>query len=362
MNKLYHVFNAKKITNLRFNNQILELFSELNINKFEANLKRKDFPITLSILENISKRSSIRASNLLEGIANTYDTFSEITFIKDYECKYDNEKEILGYKNAYEYVFSNYKNLSLNEELLKTLHSILFEFVYCDEKGLYRSKNKIVKFQNRNMFSKVLYETQFCDYKLIESSLKDLFEIYKNLFNNKKINNLILIPCFISDFLNISPFFRGNGRISRLLILYLLLKFDYDVVKYVSFDKSIELNQEIYFKGLKKSAIKWDKSLNSYNSFIYAFLYVLNESYKEFLKQISVKESGKFNFKNKVNELIKRNYYPITKNEIAFMLPDVNLKTIESSLYDLLKEKKIKKIGTFKDAKYITNFQNNTKK
>ena len=76
--------------------------------------------------------------------------------------------------------------------------------------------------------------------------------------------------------------------------------------------------------------------------------FLLNIAHK-----VAIKESLKYTNKNKVLELIKRNYYPISKSEIQFMLPNVNISTIESSLYELCKEHKIIKYGTTKDAKYL---------
>ena len=44
---------------------------------------------------------------------------------------------------------------------------------------------------------------------------------YKDACNNANINQLLLIPCVILDFLCIHPFRDGNGRMSRLLTLLL---------------------------------------------------------------------------------------------------------------------------------------------
>lgn len=351
MVKNYHLFDYKKFNNLKFNFNILDLYTTLNKNILLVSLKMKDFPLTLSILENIAKRASLRTSNLLDGVVNTYDTFSSIYFDKNYPFKYDNEFEILGYKEAYEYILENFQEINLDVNFIKKLHNLVFAHLNIKGIGEFRKTNKLKVILNKNMYSKTIYKNKFLDYKLIEEALNNLCKS----FNDSKVNldKLLLIPIFINDFLNISPFNEGNGRISRLLIFYLLLKNNYEVVKYISFDKSIELNQEIFFNGLKRSSIKWDKSLNSPYPVIYSFLYVLNESYKQLLKEFNIKESLKYTNKNKVLELIKRNYYPISKSEIQFMLPNVNISTIESSLYELCKEHKIIKYGTTKDAKYL---------
>lgn len=45
---------------------------------------------------------------------------------------------------------------------------------------------------------------------------------------------------------------------------------------------------------------------------------------------------------------------PISKQDIAEKVPDISINTIELVLSKMLKEKKIEKIGTYKDARYVT--------
>ena len=46
---------------------------------------------------------------------------------------------------------------------------------------------------------------------------------------------------------------------------------------------------------------------------------------------------------------------PVSKQDIIAKVPDISVKTVELVLSKLMKEKKIKKIGTFKDARYMRN-------
>ncbi len=68
-----------------------------------------------------------------------------------------------------------------------------------------------------------------------EAAMEQLELAYLAAGSDSNINQLLLIPCVILDFLCIHPFQDGNGRMSRLLSLLLLYKSGYDVGKYVSF-------------------------------------------------------------------------------------------------------------------------------
>lgn len=59
-------------------------------------------------------------------------------------------------------------------------------------------------------------------------AMEQLELAYLDARNDANINQLLLIPCVILDFLCIHPFRDGNGRMSRLLSLLLLYKNGFD--------------------------------------------------------------------------------------------------------------------------------------
>ena len=70
---------------------------------------------------------------------------------------------------------------------------------------------------------------------------------------------MLVIPVFILDFLCIHPFNDGIGRMSRLLTLLLLYQNGYHVGKYISIEKEIERNKDLYYDALQASDVDWQK-------------------------------------------------------------------------------------------------------
>ena len=89
---------------------------------------------------------------------------------------------------------------------------------------------------------------------------------YLDARSDANINQLLLIPCVILDFLCIHPFRDGNGRMSRLLSLLLLYKNGFDAGKYVSFEEQINNYKAYYYEALRQSSVggKREKTPISY--------------------------------------------------------------------------------------------------
>ena len=72
----------------------------------------------------------------------------------------------------------------------------------------------------------------------------------------------------------------------------------------------------------------------------------------ESFTDISLKKAKK---SERVESILLGAIVPISKQDIAEKVPDISVKTIELVLSKMLKENKIKKIGTYKDARYMRN-------
>lgn len=155
------------------------------------------------------------------------------------------------------------------------------------------------------------------------------------------------------DFLSIHPFSDGNGRVSRLLTLLLLYKEGYDIGKYISFENQINKNKVNYYDTLERSQNQWYNSNNTYYPFIEFTFQILYQCYKEINRRFIKTKSGKAKKNERIEAVVLDSIVPISKIEIRKLLPDVSVTTIEAVLAKLLKENKIYKIGTYKDAKYI---------
>jgi Fic family protein len=183
--------------------------------------------------------------------------------------------------------------------------------------------------------------------------MEQLFLAYLDARSNYGINQLLLIPCVVLDFLCIHPFADGNGRISRLLSLLMLYKNGFDAGKYISFEEQINLNKANYYAALKGSSTDWHSGGNSYFPFVENFVTTLLCCYKELDKRFAVVNSGKVTKRSRIEATVLNSMLPISKREICYILPDVSPTTVEAVLSDMQKAGIVEKIGAARNTKYI---------
>ena len=167
------------------------------------------------------------------------------------------------------------------------------------------------------------------------------------------INQLLLIPCVIFDFLCIHPFRDGNGRMSRLLSLLLLYKNGFDAGKYMSFEEQINHYKAYYYEALRQSSAGWETNENSYFPFIENFLSMLYMCYKELDERFAVVHGKKITKKTRVEATVLNSLTPLSKADICKILPDVSPTTVEAVLGEMVKTGSVKRIGAGRATRYI---------
>ncbi|MEJ6950358.1 Fic family protein [Natronospora cellulosivora (SeqCode)] len=184
------------------------------------------------------------------------------------------------------------------------------------------------------------------------SYMLELCDFLSEEMKEEKIEPLILIGSFILDFLCVHPFNDGNGRMSRLLTLLLLYKYDYIVGRYISLEKIIEESKSSYYETLNKSSIGWHTG--NHNVFIWLdyFLGTLLAAYKEFEERVGLIKNSRGNKSFSVEQAIKSVLGTFTKEDIRNACPDVSESTINRVFSKLKDEEVIEVLGKGRNAKW----------
>lgn len=319
-------------------------------NNKSNNLKSKN-PDYFNVLHEKAIIESTVSSSRIEGIETSVKRQKEL-LIENKKPLNHNEEELSGYKDAIVFISEHYDEIEINEKTIKHLHNLLMYYT-TNQKGEYKKTDNEITIRYEDGSSKTLFET--VSYKDTKKHMSDLIHAYKDACKDDEINKMLLIPCFIIDFLAIHPFTDGNGRISRLLTLLLLYKEGYDVGKYISYEKMIEEYKWNYYEEINKSQVDWHNNKNDYSYYIVFHFQMLYRCYKEINQRIDdlYINDKKISKKERIKNVIAESVIPISKADIQDKLNDISITTIEKELSDLLKENKIKKIGDRKYAKYI---------
>ncbi|MDR1194951.1 MAG: Fic family protein [Endomicrobium sp.] len=349
-------FDYSFLKNSLFPANLINITSNITELKSLERVRKKDFQKIFTKLESMAKVQSVKGSNAIEGIVTSDKRIEEIVNNSSAPLNH-NEEEIAGYRDALNIIHNNFQNIDIIQSDILNLHSILLSYTTYDGRGKYKTSNNIISEIDKDGNRKVrFYPTPANETK---QAMEQMILAFIDARNDSSINQLLLIPCFILDFLCIHPFSDGNGRMSRLLSLLLLFKNGFDAGRYISFEEQINKNKSAYYDALKQSSLNWHEGKNDYVPFIENFIFTLFVCYKELDKRFTLINEKHLSKRERVEATVLNTLAPIGKKEINYILPDVSARTIEVVLSQMLKQNKIKKIGTFKDAKYMKVKTNN---
>ncbi len=318
--------------------------------KAGAKIRQDEYEKIFTELEKIAIVQSVKSSNAIEGIITSDERIKEIVNQNSKPLNH-NEKEIAGYRDVLNEIHLHYEDIEFNEDTILKLHEIMMSYTGVEDAGKYKVNQNYVIEEDTQGNRKIRFKP--LEPKETPIAMEQLVLAYNDACNNININQLLLIPCVILDFLCIHPFRDGNGRMSRLLTLLLLYKSGFNVGKYISFEEQINNSKGNYYEALRLSSINWIENEQSYVPFIENFLLTLYMCYKELDKRFSVVNSNKITKKARIEATVLNNLTPISKAEICKILPDVSPTTVEVVLGTMVKNNAIKIIGSGRNTKYM---------
>jgi len=314
----------------------------------ESRLK-ENYPDVFTRLESIAKVQSVKGSNAIEGIVTSDQRVNEIVNQNSAPLNH-NEAEIAGYRDALNLIHENHDSLDIRERDILHLHEIMLSYTPVSG-GAYKQNDNVIMEVDAAGRRRVRFSPTPAGETA--AAMEQLVLAFMDARSSYSVNQLLLIPCFILDFLCIHPFADGNGRMSRLLSLLLLYKNDYNAGKYISFEEQINKGKWDYYDSLRLSSDGWHENTNRYFPFIENFVATLLYCYKELDKRFAAVHAKKVNKRGRVEATVLNSLLPISKQEICYVLPDVSPTTVEAVLAAMVRNGIVDKVGSGKNTKYI---------
>lgn len=344
------IFDYSFLNNGLLPSNLLNLTMNIAELKTMAGMRKAEYAQVFTELEAVAKIQSIKSSNEIEGIITSDERIAEIVNQNSAPLNH-NEAEIAGYRDALNEIHLGHEHIDFCEKDILHLHEILMSFTGNSFGGQYKTDDNVILEIDVNGRRKVRFRPVAA--RETSDAMEQLVLAYMDARDDANVNQLLLIPCVILDFLCIHPFRDGNGRMSRLLSILLLYKNGFDAGKYVSFEEQINRYKAYYYDALEKSSTGWETNENTYFPFVENFLSTLYLCYKELDKRFAVVNGKKITKKARVEATVLNSLTPMAKAEICRILPDVSPTTVEAVLGAMVRNGSIKRIGSGRMSRYI---------
>ena len=315
--------------------------------------KGKTLPVNgakkLDVLKAMARRSGSVMSNQ---IGNVYisDERESAIFTKNAQPQSLQEFMVTGYRNALDLIDEVYKYQTLDRSFVSTLHYYIYKDYNPDFGGRYKDSINYIQESMPDGSFKTIFVSAAPEEVVV--LLDNLIYQFNMCAADEECNKLILIAAFMLDFMCIHPYNHGNGRVSRLLLHFLLKKYGYDVDDYYAIAYLMRQHLGEYIDAFKASSEGWHDNENDYEAFVSFVLKRILEAYRKVDYMLEV-NSLDVPAKEKVYKVVIDSATPISKTVVLRVLYALGKVTVEKALNQLVDEGRIQLITKGRYSKYF---------
>lgn len=314
-----------------------------------AGALRERGPETLSTLREIARVQSVESSNAIEGIVAPNERIRELVTRKA-QPENRPEEEITGYRAVLDTINSSAAGMPFTPSLVEQLHRDLYQYTSTPAGRFKNVENSI-----QEMGADGVRVVRFQTVSALDTpaAMEELHERFSAASESGKHHPLLLVGCYVFDFLAIHPFRDGNGRISRLLTLLALYQAGYEIGRYVSLERLIEQTRDTYYDALQAAGHGWHEDEHDIGPWLRYLLGILTAAYKELTGASSATASGRGAKREAVARFIRDSSAgEFTVADVRRAVPTASDSYIDKTLARLRDEDLIEPIGTGRKARW----------
>ena len=345
-------FDYLKLTQMTWDTEIVNLIARIHECKGRQDLYVRQKPAELERLTEIARIQSTEASNKIEGIVTTSTRMKQLFEDKTTPRSRD-EQEIMGYRDVLNTIHESHDYIPIRSSYILQLHRDLMRRAGLSFGGHFKNVQNYIN-ETKPDGTVITRFTPVAPFET-PTAVEALCEAYSQAAASEAVEPLLLIPCFIVDFLCIHPFNDGNGRMSRLLTLLLLYKNGFSVGKYISIEKQIEKTKDRYYDVLESADSGWHEEINDPTPFIRYMLAVILACYTEFEDRVGMMadEGLTSSAYDIVRSWVLSKVGRFTGSEAVYGCPSISRSSVLSALKKLTEEGAIERKGTGRNTFYI---------
>jgi Fic family protein len=322
--------------------------------KGRADLYRQQNPSGLETLRQVALIQSAEASNAIENIYAPLPRIEELVAEKT-TPQNRSEQEIAGYRDVLAIIHANGATIPFEPRYVMQLHDNMHRYVGVRDAGKWKTLDNTVEQELPDGTKAVRFVPVVA--LLTPQTMDDLHTAFGRALSEGIYSPLLLAAAYVLDFTVIHPFRDGNGRMSRLISLWLLYIAGHDVGRYISLEKLIDNSKETYYDALRSSTRGWHEGTHDLAPWTSYFLGILLAAYKEFEGRTGVlagRGSKRKLIETFIDSLMVDEFTIAHVREAA---PGISDGYINRVLGDLKNQGRIESLGTGRSARWrrLTN-------
>jgi Fic family protein len=263
-------------------------FSAIELGRGREEAFRRQHPEALKTLVEISRIQSTEASNAIENVTAPRRRIAALVADKTTPAN-RSEGEIAGYRAVLDLIHSSAASIPFRASVVEQLHRDLYQFTGVPA-GRWKTVENSITQTNPDGTETVRFKTV----SALETpaAMEELHE----RFDRARADGyppMLLVGCYVFDFLAIHPFRDGNGRMARLLTLLALYHAGHEVGRYVSLERLVAETKETYYDALDAAGRGWHEDQHDVHPWLSYLLGVLVAAYAEFESRAGVVGGGR---------------------------------------------------------------------